>query len=47
METAKANKLEPYGYLRYVFTSVLAASTLEEYEALPPWNLTPEQITVP
>jgi len=46
IETAKANKLEPYAYLRYIFTKLPIASTLEEYEALLPWNLTPEQITV-
>jgi transposase len=46
IETAKANKLEPYMYLRYIFTKIPTASTLEEYEVLLPWNLTPEQITV-
>jgi transposase len=46
IETAKANKLEPYAYLRYVFTKIPTALTLEGYEALLPWNLTPEQITV-
>jgi len=47
IETAKANKLEPYTYLRYIFTKIPTASTLEGYEALLPWNLTPEQIVVP
>ena len=46
IETAKANKLEPYAYLRYIFTEIPTASTLEGYEALLPWNLTPEQIIV-
>lgn len=44
IETAKANKLEPYTYLRYIFERLPLADTLEELEALLPWNLTPELI---
>ena len=44
IETAKANKLEPYAYLRYLFEKLPLAVSLEEYEALLPWNLTMEQI---
>jgi len=36
VETAKANGLEPYRYLRYVFTHLPAADTLEAFEALLP-----------
>ncbi len=38
IETAKANGLEPYSYLRYIFEQLPGAETLEEYEALLPWN---------
>lgn len=44
IETAKANKLEPYAYLRYIFEMLPLASSLEEYEALLPWNVTREQM---
>lgn len=39
IETAKANKLEPYSYLKKVFTDLPQAKTLEETEALLPWNV--------
>lgn len=38
IETAKANGLEPYAYLRPVFTDLPNAQTVEEIEALLPWN---------
>lgn len=44
IETAQANKLEPYGYLRYIFEMLPLASSLEDYEALLPWNVIPEQV---
>ena len=44
IETAKANKLEPYAYLRYIFEKLPLADSLEKYEALLPWNLNPELI---
>ena len=47
IETAKANKLEPYAYLRYIFEKLPVAATLEDYEALLPWNVAPEQLTAP
>jgi len=47
IETAKANRLEPYAYLRYIFEQLPTASSLEEYEALLPWNVTPEQMSCP
>ncbi len=40
IETAKANRIEPYAYLRQVFTKLPKANTLAEIEALLPWNRT-------
>ena len=37
LETAKANKLEPYAYLRRVFTLLPAATSVADIEALLPW----------
>lgn len=39
VETAKANGLEPYTWLKRVLTCLPAAKTVEEVEALLPWNL--------
>lgn len=39
IETAKANGLEPYAYLRRVFSALPAAKTVEDIEALLPWNV--------
>jgi transposase len=39
IETAKANGLEPYAYLREVFTRLPAAGTVEDFEALLPFNI--------
>ena len=39
IETAKACGLEPYAYLRRVFTELPKATTLAEIEALLPWNV--------
>jgi transposase len=44
IETAKANKLEPYAYLRYIFDRLPTASSLEDYEALLPWNIALGQV---
>lgn len=38
IETAKANGLEPYGYLRKIFTELPQATTLKQIELLLPWN---------
>lgn len=37
--TAKANGIEPYAYLRLVFTELPRATTLEDVEALLPRNV--------
>ena len=39
IETAKANGLEPYAYLRHVFTELPKADTVEAIEALLPGNI--------
>ena len=39
IETAKANGLEPYEYLKQVLTALPYAETVEEIEALLPWNI--------
>jgi transposase len=39
VETAKANGLEPFAYLKHVFTMMPQARTLEDIEALLPWNV--------
>ena len=39
IETAKANGLEPYAYLRRVFAELPKAKTVEEVEALLPGNI--------
>ncbi|HHJ81086.1 MAG TPA: IS66 family transposase [Candidatus Tenderia electrophaga] len=38
IETAKANGLEPYAYLRNVFTELPSAASVEDIEALLPWK---------
>ncbi len=38
IETAKANGIEPYGYLRHIFEELPKAQSLQDYEALLPWN---------
>jgi len=37
--TAKANNLDPFYYLAYVFKKLPLAQTLEDVEALLPWQL--------
>jgi transposase len=39
IETAKANGLEPYQYLKYLFEHLPVAASLEDYEQLLPWNV--------
>ena len=39
VETAKANGLEPYQYLRQVFTALPQAESVEDIESLLPWSL--------
>jgi transposase len=39
IETAKANELEPYAYLKQLFTMLPQANSLEDIDALLPWNV--------
>jgi len=44
IETAKANDLEPYQYLRHLFENIPQAKTAEDLKALLPMNLDQETI---
>ena len=46
IETAKANGLEPYAYLRYLFTELPKAETVDAIETLLPGNLDTDQIKI-
>jgi len=46
IETAKANGLEPYRYLRYLFDRLPLAYTSEEYKALMPQYINPENLVI-
>ena len=37
--TASGNSLEPYAYLRYLFTQLPATKSVDDFEALLPWNI--------
>ena len=39
VETAKANKLDPWAYLEKLFTDLPSATTETDIEALLPWNV--------
>jgi hypothetical protein len=41
VSSAKANGLEPHAYLTYLYTHLPHATTLEQLEALLPWNVKP------
>ena len=44
IETAKAHKLEPYNYMRYVLEKISYAAELSDFEKLLPYNLANDQI---
>ena len=44
VETAKANGVEPYTWLRCVLRDLPAAKTVEEVEVLLPWNFKSTQM---
>lgn len=46
IETVKANGLEPYAYLRYLFAELPKATTVEDVEALLPGNINTDQIKI-
>jgi transposase len=37
--TAKANGLEPYSYLRYLFEQLPAVTDADAFDTLLPWNV--------
>ena len=39
VQTARANDIEPYAYLRRLFAQLPAAQTIEQIDALLPWNI--------
>jgi hypothetical protein len=44
VETAKANKIDPYQYLRLIFTELPKIPEGGSIEHLLPWNLTPPSV---
>ncbi len=44
VETARANRLNPYAYLKFIFTALPRASTEADIEALLPWNVDREAL---
>lgn len=44
IESAKANKLEPYGYLRYLFENLPFAESKEDYQKLMPASVTQQML---
>ncbi len=44
IETAKANGHEPYAYLRRILRDLPGAKSVEDVEALLPWNLEPHTL---
>ncbi|MFT5701603.1 MAG: hypothetical protein ACI8ZB_004498, partial [Desulforhopalus sp.] len=47
IETAKANNLEPYKYLRFFFEKIPFVECEEDLRDLLPMNLKPEQLVMP
>jgi len=44
VETAKANGLNPYAYLKHLFTELPNAEGIEAYEALLPWQVSKKEL---
>ncbi|MEE4904512.1 transposase domain-containing protein, partial [Pseudomonas alliivorans] len=42
VESAKVNGQEPYTWLRHVLERLPHAASVEDYEALLPWNCSPQ-----
>ena len=47
VETAKANGLDPYAWMRLLMREVPTARSVDDYEALLPWNLHPDRLAIP
>ena len=39
VSSARANGIEPLEYLTHIYTQIPAATTVEQFEALLPWNV--------
>jgi hypothetical protein len=39
VETCKANRIDPYRYLTWLFQRLPLAKTVDDYDALMPWNM--------
>ena len=46
IETVKANGLEPYAYLRHIFKELPKVASVDDVEALLPWNVNTQTIAV-
>jgi len=46
IETAKANGQEPYIWLRRTLERLPTAKTVEDYEALLPWNVHAQDLAI-
>jgi len=46
IEAVKANGLEAFVYLRYLFTELPKSTTLEDIERLLPGTINPDQTTI-
>ena len=46
IETARANGLEPYGYLRHIFKKLLFVQTEQDVKDLLPYNIDPASIAI-
>jgi transposase len=44
IETAKANNLDPYAYLRYLFKKLPFVESTHDYKKLLPWNIVPDDL---
>jgi hypothetical protein len=42
VETCKANSIDPYAYLRWLFERLPLAQTVDDYDALLPWKMSSE-----
>ncbi|ANB71498.1 transposase [Paraburkholderia phytofirmans OLGA172] len=42
VESAKANQIDPYRYLTWLFTKLALAKTVDDYDALLPWKMPAE-----
>jgi len=45
IETAKANGLDPYGYLKFIIEELPVVESVEQIDALLPWNVNNEALT--